>query len=321
MGSEKSISVIVMRDQGRTFSLRFSPNTFRFFLSTLIIVPILLGLTIWFSLSIYQKYVTVLDEAASLKQKMEKNRQTVTRLANLERFLEKYSPNMLGLLVSNEHVALDKLPVFEGDKEFLVSEMAKRLVSDQMSFDIIDENKQVGKEVQKQEKENIVAEKQSDIAKKNLKEEKEKNTVLAEIAETKKELLEDLPKQTPSNETEIDKDTNIRQQVDLDVVSVEKLSAKIAANVLSVKFQLANKGKYPSLNGSQKYYISSIKNGKVDLFEISNASDMTFKIKNLKIVKSSAEVAGLNFGKNPQFMMEIIIKGETVFRKSYPLTQ
>lgn len=321
MSSEKSISVIVMRDQGRTFSLRFSPNTFRLFLSAFIIVPILLGISIWFGLSIYQKYTMVLDEAASLKHKMEQNRQTVTRLANLERFLEKYSPNMLGLLVSNESVALDKLPVLEGDKEFLVSEMAKRLANDQMSFDIINEDKQITKQHEKQKSQEIKAKESNKIEKEEKIADKKEDTVIAQIEETKKELVADLPKETPSSEEQNNTVVAMQQPIDLGFVDIEKMSAKIAANNLGVTFYLRNKGKSPSLSGSQKYYISSRKNGKIEWIEIKNSSDMTFKIRNLKVVKSNADVTGLNFGKNPQFVMEIIIKGETIYRKSFPLIQ
>ena len=312
MGSEKSISVIVMRDQGRTFSLRFSPNTFRLFVSAFIIVPILLALSIWFGLSTYQKYTVVLDEAASLKKKMEQNRQTVTRLANLERFLEKYSPSMLGLLVANEPVDIDKLPVIQGDKELLVNELAKSFTSEEMSFDIIKDSKQEKTntivEVAKKDKEEIVPQKIAQVTtgkedkKETLvqKEEKKQEVVTEKIQEVKTENLES-------------------QQLDLDIVRVEKFTAKMATNILNIQFHLANEGKFPVVSGSQKYYISSLVDGRVQKEEITNASDMTFKIKKLKVVKSNANITGIVIGKNPRLILEIISKGKIIYRKYYPL--
>ncbi len=312
MGNEKSISVIVMRDQGKTFSLRFSPSTFRLFVSAFIIVPILFILSIWFGLSTYQKYTTVLDEAASLKKKMEQNRQTVTRLANLERFLEKYSPSMLGLLVTNEPVDIEKLPVIQGDKELLVNELAKSFTSEEMSFDIIKDTKQENNntvKIAQKDKQDTFPQKIEQVTtdKENKKEE------LVQKKDKKQEIVAEKKVQEDKKE-EVES-----QQVDLNVVSVEKFTAKITTNVLNIQFHLANEGKIPVVSGSQKYYISSLVDGRVQKEEIINASDMTFKIKKLKVVKSSADITGIIIGKNPRLILEIISKGKIIYKKYYPL--
>ena len=141
-------NIIIMRDRGKSYSFRFSPATFRIIVSSLIIVPILFVVSVWFGLSTFNKYVSLLEETAAFKHTIEQHKQTVARLANLERFLQKYSPNMLGLLVPTDTVDIDALPVIDGDKNILMSDLANSIAGSPMSFDIIekdDEKESAGK--------------------------------------------------------------------------------------------------------------------------------------------------------------------------------
>lgn len=310
--SEKSISVIVMRDQGKSYSLRFSPNTFRAFVTAIIVIPLLLVCSIWFGLNVYNKYVAVLEETANLKNKIEQNRQTVTRLANLERFLQKYSPSMLGLLVPAENVDIDELSAMEGNKEVLESELAQSLLNEQMSFDIVSDSGQEGKEEQKK----------TDTA------EEPKNGSSADNFDNISEKVSPQPAaepQTDAKQTETAEDVQSAdrplQKVDLGFVGIENMTAKVAAQNLSVSYRLTNLGKKVPLQGTQKYFIYSENNGKMTLQQISDPTDDNFRIKKLKNVKSTGSVMGLNIGAKAQFVVEVVVDGQVVYRNSFTLTR
>lgn len=310
--SEKSISVIVMRDQGKSYSLRFSPNTFRVFVTAIIVIPLLLVCSIWFGLNVYNKYVAVLEETANLKNKIEQNRQTVTRLANLERFLQKYSPSMLGLLVPAENVDIDDLSAMEGNKEILESDLAQSLLNEQMSFDIVSDSGREGKEEQKK----------TDAA------EEPKKGSSADNSGNVSEKVSPQPAaepQTDAKQTEAAEDVQSAdkplQKVDLGFVGIENMTAKVAAQNLSVSYRLTNLGKKVPLQGTQKYFIYSENNGKMTLQQISDPTDDNFRIKKLKNVKSTGSVMGLNIGAKAQFVVEVVVDGQVVYRNSFTLTR
>lgn len=304
--SEKSISVIVMRDQGKSYSLRFSPNTFRVFVTAIIVIPLLLVCSIWFGLNVYNKYVAVLEETANLKNKIEQNRQTVTRLANLERFLQKYSPSMLGLLVPAENVDIENLPSMEGDKEILESELAQSLLNEQMSFDIVSDMGQEGKKEQKK----------TDAA------EEPKNGSAADASDNASENVSPQPaaEEQTAAENAQSADRPL-QKIDLGFVGIENMTAKVAAQNLSVSYRLTNLGKKVPLQGTQKYFIYSENNGKMVLQQISDPTDDNFRIKKLKNVKSTGSVMGLNIGAKAQFVVEVVVDGQVVYRNSFTLTR
>lgn len=154
-------NIIIMRDRGKSYSFRFSPATFRIIVSSLIIVPILFVVSVWFGLSTFNKYVSLLEETAAFKHTIEQHKQTVARLANLERFLQKYSPNMLGLLVPTDTVDIDALPVIDGDKNILMSDFANSIAGSPMSFDIIekdDEKESAGEKTGENAEQKLTAE-------------------------------------------------------------------------------------------------------------------------------------------------------------------
>lgn len=316
------ISIIIMRDRGRSHSFRFSPTTFKIVISLLIIIPLLLVISIWFGLSIYGKYVAVLEETAGLRQSIEHNKQTVTRLANLERFLQKYSPDMLGLLVPTEDVDASNLPVIDGDKGVLMGELADSLTGAQMSFDII--------EKAEQEKNTVEAVKEGVQAKK---EEKAAETVKAEEkTEEDSAVAENGQAQTPETGEEqhtenaqefIDKaqESTITQKVDSGFVEVGNFHARLSSQTINIHYQLINPGKKVQIEGRQKYYLCSQIDGKFALQELPNPTDNTFRIRNLKNVQSSASVAGMKIGEKAQLAVEIVMDNQVVFRQLYPITR
>lgn len=308
--SEKSISVIVMRDQGKSYSLRFSSNTFRVFVTAIIVIPLLLVCSVWFGLNVYNKYVAVLEETANLKNKIEQNRQTVTRLANLERFLQKYSPSMLGLLVPSEDVDIENFPIMEGDKEILMSEIARNLANEQMSFDIVSDGGQAEKEEPKnpgqtEEPQNGTSAADGDAGGASQKSEPDGQAA---------------PKRADEAETADFAEKSL-QKIDLGFVGIENMTAKIAAQNLTVNYRLTNLGKKVPLQGTQKYYIYSENNGKMTLQQISDPTDDNFRIKKLKNVKSTGSVMGLHIGAKASFVVEVVVDGQTVYRNSFTLTR
>lgn len=320
------ISVIIMRDRGKSHSFRFSPTTFKIAISLLIIIPLLLAVSIWFGLSSYSKYVALLEETAGLRQAIEHNKQTVTRLANLERFLQKYSPDMLGLLVPTEDVDASNLPVIDGDKAVLMGELADSLTGSQMSFDIIEnagQEKNAAENTAEAVKEEVQA-KQEETAGETVKAEEktEENTVAAEnkqeqTPETEEKQLAEQAQELAAKSGQ----GTITQKVDLGYVEVENFHARLSSQSVDIRYQLINLGKKVQIEGRQKYYLSSQIDGKFALQELAETTDASFRIRNLKNVQSSASVAGMKIGEKAQLVVDIVIDNQVVFRQLYPLTR
>lgn len=320
------ISVIIMRDRGKSHSFRFSPTTFNIAISLLIIIPLLLAVSIWFGLSSYSKYVALLEETAGLRQAIEHNKQTVTRLANLERFLQKYSPDMLGLLVPTEDVDASNLPVIDGDKAVLMGELADSLTGSQMSFDIIEnagQEKNAAENTAESVKEDVQA-KQEETAGETVKAEEktEENTAAAEnkqeqTPETEEKQLAEQAQELAAKSGE----GTITQKVDLGYVEVENFHARLSSQSVDIRYQLINLGKKVQIEGRQKYYLSSQIDGKFALQELAETTDASFRIRNLKNVQSSASVAGMKIGEKAQLVVDIVIDNQVVFRQLYPLTR
>lgn len=317
------INIIIMRDRGQSHSFHLSPTTFKIVLSLLVVVPVLLVFTIWFGLSTYSKYVAVLEETASLKQSIEHNKQTVTRLANLERFLQKYSPDMLGLLVPADNINAGNLPVINGDKDALMGELAESLTGSKMSFDIIEnggkEDNPEAKELENTELDKKEAEQKALLAE-NEKTETEMPAEQALTEQASAEHTEETAetKQTQENATP---EVSITQQVDLGYLEIENFHAKLTAQHVDINYQLINLGKKVQIEGRQKYYLSSQIDGKFALQELSNATNSTFRIRHLKNVNSSVSVAGMKIGEKAQLVVDVILDEQVVFRQFYPLAR
>ena len=307
-------NIIIMRDRGKSYSFRFSPATFRIIVSSLIIVPILFVVSVWFGLSTFNKYVSLLEETAAFKHTIEQHKQTVARLANLERFLQKYSPNMLGLLVPTDTVDIDALPVIDGDKNILMSDFANSIAGSPMSFDIIekdDEKESAGEKNGENAEQKLTAEINSQ--EKTMKE-------AEEIKEEVQSVKEDTKKETEEI-TAAGEERPSLQKIDLGYVEIEALKARVAAQNVNISYRLTNLGRKAFLQGVQKYYVSSQMNGKMVQQELPKATDNSFRIKNLKNVSSTASLAGIQIGQKAQLVLEIVVDGEVVFRQFYPLAR
>lgn len=320
------INIIIMRDRGQSHSFHFSPTTFKIAVSLLIIIPLLLVFSIWFGLSSYSKYVAVLEETAELRQSIEHNKQTVTRLANLERFLQKYSPDMLGLLVPADDIDAANLPVIDGDKDVLMGELAESLAGSKMSFDIIENST----------KEDSTAVNNTENAKPELQNTENENTAAAEEKtavqeqDTEKSSSEITAEQetqavqTPENEQAAAvpaQESSITQNVNYGFLEIENFHAKLSAGGIDINYQLKNLGKQVQIEGRQKYYLSSQIDGKFAMQELSNASNATFKIRNLKNVHSLVSIEGMKIGEKAQVVVDVILDDKVVFRQFYPLAR
>ncbi len=307
-------NIIIMRDRGKSYSFRFSPATFRIIVSSLIIVPILFVVSVWFGLSTFNKYVSLLEETAAFKHTIEQHKQTVARLANLERFLQKYSPNMLGLLVPTDTADIDALPVIDGDKNILMSDFANSIAGSPMSFDIIekdDEKESAGEKTGENAEQKLTAEINS----------QEKTMKEAEgIKEEVQSVKEDTKKETEEI-TAAGEEKPSLQKIDLGYVEIEALKARVAAQNVNISYRLKNLGRKAFLQGVQKYYVSSQMNGKMVQQELPKPTDNSFRIKNLKNVSSTASLAGIQIGQKAQLVLEIVVDGEVVFRQFYPLVR
>lgn len=322
------INIIIMRDRGQSHSFHFSPTTFKIAVSLLIIIPLLLVFSIWFGLSSYSKYVAVLEETAELRQSIEHNKQTVIRLANLERFLQKYSPDMLGILVPTDNVDAATLPVIGGDKDVLMGDLAKSLAGSKMSFDIIENST----------KEDSTAVNNTENTKPELQNtENENNAAAAEEAKT---AVQEKDTEKNSSETTAEQETqaaqtaeneqaaavsaqeiSITQNVNYGFLEIENFHAKLSAGGIDITYQLKNLGKQVQIEGRQKYYLSSQIDGKFAMQELSNASNATFKIRNLKNVHSLVSIEGMKIGEKAQVVVDVILDDKVVFRQFYPLAR
>ena len=313
------INIIIMRDRGQSHSFHFSPTTFKIAVSLLIIIPLLLVFSIWFGLSSYSKYVAVLEETAELRQSIEHNKQTVTRLANLERFLQKYSPDMLGLLVPADDIDAANLPVIDGDKDVLMGELAKSLAGSKMSFDIIENStKEDSTAVNNTEEVNNTENTKPELQNT----ENENNAAAAEEAKTavqEKDTERNSFETTAEQETQAAQaeneqaaavsaqESSITQNVNSGFLEIENFHAKLSAGGIDINYQLKNLGKQVQIEGRQKYYLSSQIDGKFAMQELSNASNTTFKIRNLKNVHSLVSIEGMKIGEKAQVVVDVIL--------------
>lgn len=322
-----------MRDRGQSHSFHFSPTTFKIALSLFVVIPILLVISVWFGLSTYSKYVAILEETASLKQSIEHNKQTVTRLANLERFLQKYSPDMLGLLVPAENIDAANLPVINGDKDALMGELAESLTGSNMSFDIIENGaKEDTSEAKNLENDNQEKKEESALTAEATKTEAEKGVENKGDVSAEKPVEQAQAEQTPPGQTEqlaqntqpqesAPVETSMTQKVNLGYLEIENFHAKLMNQTVDINYQLINLGKKGQIEGRQKYYLSSQIDGKFALQELPNASNSTFRIRHLKNVDSSASVAGMKIGEKAQIVLDVIFEDQVVFRQFYPLAR
>ncbi len=226
-------NIIIMRDRGKSHSFRFSPATFRIIVSSLIIVPILFVVSVWFGLSTFNKYVSLLEETAAFKHTIEQHKQTVARLANLERFLQKYSPNMLGLLVPTDTVDIDALPVIDGDKNILMSDLANSIAGSPMSFDIIekdDEKESAGEKSGENAEQKLTAEINS-----HEKTMKEAEGIKEEVQSVKEDTKKETEEITAAGE-----EMPSLQKIDLGYVEIEALKARVAAQNVNISYRLKN---------------------------------------------------------------------------------
>lgn len=327
------INIIIMRDRGQSHSFHFSPTTFKIAVSLLIIIPLLLVFSIWFGLSSYSKYVAVLEETAELRQSIEHNKQTVTRLANLERFLQKYSPDMLGLLVPADDIDAANLPVIDGDKDVLMGELAKSLAGSKMSFDIIENStKEDSTAVNNTEEVNNTENTKPELQNT----ENENNAAAAEEAKTavqEKDTERNSFETTAEQETQAAQaeneqaatvsaqESSITQNVNSGFLEIENFHAKLSGGGIDINYQLKNLGKQVQIEGRQKYYLSSQIDGKFAMQELSNASNTTFKIRNLKNVHSLVSIEGMKIGEKAQVVVDVILDDKVVFRQFYPLAR
>ena len=322
-----------MRDRGQSHSFHFSPTTFKIALSLFVVIPILLVISVWFGLSTYSKYVAILEETASLKQSIEHNKQTVTRLANLERFLQKYSPDMLSLLVPAENIDAANLPVINGDKDALMGELAESLTGSNMSFDIIENGaKEDTSEAKNLENDNQEKKEESALTAEATKTEAEKGVENKGDVSAEKPVEQAQAEQTPPGQTEqlaqntqpqesAPVETSMTQKVNLGYLEIENFHAKLMNQTVDINYQLINLGKKGQIEGRQKYYLSSQIDGKFALQELPNASNSTFRIRHLKNVDSSASVAGMKIGEKAQIVLDVIFEDQVVFRQFYPLAR
>ena len=322
-----------MRDRGQSHSFHFSPTTFKIALSLFVVIPILLVISVWFGLSTYSKYVAILEETASLKQSIEHNKHTVTRLANLERFLQKYSPDMLSLLVPAENIDAANLPVINGDKDALMGELAESLTGSNMSFDIIENGaKEDTSEAKNLENDNQEKKEESALTAEATKTEAEKGVENKGDVSAEKPVEQAQAEQTPPGQTEqlaqntqpqesAPVETSMTQKVNLGYLEIENFHAKLMNQTVDINYQLINLGKKGQIEGRQKYYLSSQIDGKFALQELPNASNSTFRIRHLKNVDSSASVAGMKIGEKAQIVLDVIFEDQVVFRQFYPLAR
>lgn len=316
------INIIIMRDRGYSHSFHFSPTTFKIAVSLLIIIPLLLVASIWFGLSSYSKYVTVLEETATLRQSIEHNKQTVTRLANLERFLQKYSPDMLGLLVPADDVDPAKLPVIDGDKDVLMGELAESLAGSKMSFDIIENSaKENTAETVNQKNKNTETENNAAAQEGKPDVQTTDKTETPAITETAEKAEQNTENQQNTETAASVQENVITQNVNSGFLEIENFHAKLTAGIIDINFQLKNLGKQAQIEGRQKYYLSSQIDGKFALQELANASNVTFKIRYLKNVHSSVSIEGMKIGEKAQIVVDVVLDDNVVFRQFYPLAR
>lgn len=90
-----SYSLLLMRDDGKTRSLRFSLGTLRFLCALMILCPLLLGLFGWFSVDIWLRYSDLRKQRQTTTEKLTQARIELERLQTLADIMQKNEPEKL----------------------------------------------------------------------------------------------------------------------------------------------------------------------------------------------------------------------------------
>lgn len=289
------INLIVMKNGGQTHSWNLKPQFFYMVLGMLILIPILFILSIWLNTHLYKEYTKATKTQIELQYIVDRNTQTVARLNNLERFLRNYSPDLLGLLVSQTIIDTLTMPAIEGANETLAKEL-----------DAFTKKTPLVATTETAEKTNAIEKKQDEVEKPIL--------IVAE---------EITPEEIANKEkiTEAISSEDIKQHIDLGYVTLAQVQVNVVANKLDIKYSLHNTGKTIPLLGEQQYTLINVKNGKITRTLLTTRIANQFRISNLKQVKNTAILVGIEVGKMARIQIDTVRDGTILFRETYPISR
>lgn len=299
-----------MKDGGQTHKWNVNPQFLYVMLGILILIPIFFILSIWLNTHLYKEYRKATQNQIELQYIVDRNAQTIVRLNNLESFLRDYSPDLLGLLVSQAAVDTVKVPTIRGANEILAKELNE--FARKKNFDANTKTQEIEEITTTKNKQDKVDEPLV-IASKEISTEK---TSTENIAKGKTPIEAVSAEEIP---TDIITAKDIKQRIDLDYVTLTDVQIKLVANKLSIQYGLHNKGKNIPLAGKQLCTLINVKNGKILRTVLVNTSNNTFRIRNLKQVKSNAILSGLDVGKMARIQIDIVSDGRVLFRETYPI--
>ena len=69
------------------------------------------------------------------------------------------------------------------------------------------------------------------------------------------------------------------------------------------------------------YTLIDVKNGQIERIELSNATDDTFRIKNLKIVNSKVSLPKVAVSNRARLQIDIMREGTILFRETFPISR
>lgn len=305
------INLILMKNGGQTHRWNTTSTFLYLLIGTLILIPIFFILSIILNINLYKEYNKAAQNQIELQYIVDRNAQTIVRLNNLESFLRDYSPDLLGLLVTQANLETGTVPTVEGVNEALAKEL--NTLTRVKDSDAKAEVKITGNNQNNVQKNTLVPAEKTPVA-----------TVQTEIVTVPEVLNEKITTQEVVAKTASTKNTsaeNIKQHIDLSYVALKDVQIKLVANKLNIQYSLYNNGKTVPLAGRQEYTLINVKNGKITRTALPNITDDQFRIRNLKLVKGATALSGIEIGKMARIQIDIIADDTILFRETYPISR
>ena len=290
-----------MKDEGRTHRLRLSPKMLCFIVGILMLIPIGFATSVWLNIHLYKERSAIIKNQIMLQYTVDQNAQTIARLSNLEGFLRDHSPGLLGLLVSQSNVNTMLVPTIGKKDEKLANELKKLAMENPIPLPPKVEN------VSTNVKNTNTIEQNVNSA---------KNNTATSATETKDKT--NLVQKGEQNSTPAQE---IKQSIDLGYVTLQNVQANLTGNNIQIQYYLKNTGRDIPLLGEQKYTLVNMKNDKIKRTLLTNATNDNFRIRNLKIVESTIQLAGIKIDAKDRIQIDIVRNGTVLFRESYPIVR
>lgn len=323
----RSMSLILMKDEGRTFKIRFAPQSLVIFLICLLLIPICLTFSVWLNVHLYSENKQRLQLQLQLQSLVDANAQQIARLTSLEQFLDARSPNLLHSLIPRSNLSPKEIETIGFEEAKITKELeditSQFIANSQTKSQTLPEEIQTHSEASHAPQNSTAsANIETELVAKDENQKNDLGTTTSSFPENKdtenKSTLQAITSTEHSPPIHhVEQESAIIQEIDLLYVLLEDFHIVVNPQTLKINYILRNAGKKSPLTGKQVYSLLSLKDGKLTKTPLTNVTDNTFRIKYLKEVDSIAQLDSLKLEETDSLLLEIFHNEEIIFSKSY----